>query len=326
MSVVPNKIREFRVAKGLSQSRLAALVGTSQQQIQRIESGVQTTKAWLAISICNVLGVKLNQAFPRIDRPVKAAMKRTKRQDVLDQRGLDEIERAGVDMRNAQWRFVYELRGGTSGFFWVAHAEMERLKEFLHDDDEDLAGEFFVFDSLEFRVAVNPAHILHAQLLFDVGLMNPENRREMEVGPCEVAFHFAPGGKTVGVEMDPDSISMSEGVEQDEDPHRYQLQEMFAYLGINSGFPRLAIVDMDGEENFMRIADVALIVCPLRLVEVDLYAAEDDEDDDEDDDDDDDYFEDMGDDGDGETPEGGSGTRVLPFPAPGQDGDDPAGE
>ena len=46
-----NRMRELREAKKLSQRQLAEQVGTSQQQIQRIETGLQAARIDVAVKI-----------------------------------------------------------------------------------------------------------------------------------------------------------------------------------------------------------------------------------------------------------------------------------
>ena len=57
-------MRELREAKKLSQRQLAELVGTSQQQIQRIEAGLQAARIDVAVKIAEALGGSLADVFP----------------------------------------------------------------------------------------------------------------------------------------------------------------------------------------------------------------------------------------------------------------------
>ena len=51
--VTRNLIRDKRKALGLTQQQLAGMVGTSQQQVQRVEAGAQTVRLDLAVSIAD---------------------------------------------------------------------------------------------------------------------------------------------------------------------------------------------------------------------------------------------------------------------------------
>ncbi|MEC4890959.1 MAG: helix-turn-helix transcriptional regulator [Nitrospira sp.] len=61
-----NRIRVFRQELGLSQKALAANIGTSQQQIQRIEAGTQSVRHDLAIKISAALGAPVATLFPAV--------------------------------------------------------------------------------------------------------------------------------------------------------------------------------------------------------------------------------------------------------------------
>jgi DNA-binding XRE family transcriptional regulator len=63
-----NQISRFRKAQALSQRALAQKVGTSQQQIQRIEAGVQSTDLDLAARIADALSSPLEKVFPELMR------------------------------------------------------------------------------------------------------------------------------------------------------------------------------------------------------------------------------------------------------------------
>lgn len=67
----PNRIRVVREELGLSQQALATKIGTSQQQVQRIEAGMQSVRHDLALKICAALGTPIGKVFPRIDKAVR---------------------------------------------------------------------------------------------------------------------------------------------------------------------------------------------------------------------------------------------------------------
>ena len=66
-----NRIRGFREELGLTQRALAEKIGTSQQQIQRIETGVQSVRHDLALKISAVLGASVGALFPAISEAVQ---------------------------------------------------------------------------------------------------------------------------------------------------------------------------------------------------------------------------------------------------------------
>ena len=72
-----NNIRKYRRELGLSQKDLAEAVGTSQQQIHRIENGLHRVDLVLATQICVKLGKTIKEVFPCVkaiiesDKPIK---------------------------------------------------------------------------------------------------------------------------------------------------------------------------------------------------------------------------------------------------------------
>ena len=61
--ILKNRIREARTEKGLSQARLAAMVGVSRNTISSIETGQYSPTAKLALIIALALDRKLEELF-----------------------------------------------------------------------------------------------------------------------------------------------------------------------------------------------------------------------------------------------------------------------
>lgn len=58
-----NRIKEYRQKLGLSQSKLAELVGTTQNTISSLETGQYSPTAFLSGLICKALGVTWEECF-----------------------------------------------------------------------------------------------------------------------------------------------------------------------------------------------------------------------------------------------------------------------
>lgn len=58
-----NRIKELRKEKGLSQSKLAELAGTTQNTISSLETGQYSPSAYLSGLICMALDVKWEECF-----------------------------------------------------------------------------------------------------------------------------------------------------------------------------------------------------------------------------------------------------------------------
>ena len=61
--VLHNRLREARMEKGLSQSRLAQMVGVSRNTISSIETGQFNPTAKLALVLCIALDRKFEDLF-----------------------------------------------------------------------------------------------------------------------------------------------------------------------------------------------------------------------------------------------------------------------
>lgn len=58
-----NNIKRLRLERGLSQTELAKLAGTTQNTISSLETGQYSPTAYLACLICNALDCKWEECF-----------------------------------------------------------------------------------------------------------------------------------------------------------------------------------------------------------------------------------------------------------------------
>ena len=58
-----NHLKEYRQAKGLTQSQLAEAIGSSKNTISSIETGQFCPTAYLAALLCTELGCKFEELF-----------------------------------------------------------------------------------------------------------------------------------------------------------------------------------------------------------------------------------------------------------------------
>lgn len=61
--LLTNKIREYRIARDLTQSELASLTGVSKNTISAFETGFFCPSAHTALLLCKVLRVKFEDLF-----------------------------------------------------------------------------------------------------------------------------------------------------------------------------------------------------------------------------------------------------------------------
>lgn len=254
-----NRVKAIRLERGLTQSALAALAHTNQQQIQRIEAGVQKANLGLAKDIAGALGVPMEKAFP----PLKAG--RAKPQ------GYQGVEN---DPEVHTLRAVF--RGADEHFFPISSEDKSRLWSALQRENES----FVVFDDGRgFRIALNTSRLALWQFLFDPAMYQIEYEAGGEEG-TQVELYVADAKDAMELDIHPDRVEFD--FEDNQDEESVQLQQLFFSLDGTSGRDAdglIWVVDVDGETVFIRPSEMTLLRVPLWLVEPKLLAAaEDDED------------------------------------------------
>ncbi|MGD9803446.1 MAG: helix-turn-helix transcriptional regulator [Hyphomicrobiaceae bacterium] len=265
-----NNIKKLRSKKGWTQKQLAEAAETSQQQIQRIEAGIQDARFDLAVRICTALGEPMDRVFPATALPLRRARKRVESVGQLfsDGAAQKELEQAGLDMDPAARTFAYRLRGGAEGRFSISGPESARLYLNMQREEED--DGFLVFDAGSRRIAINPKHLIFCHFLFDMPREEPE-----EVDGDKdfaVQIFLSDSAEPLIFNVDPDTSQLDdEGAEDNE----VQLQDLVFNIELDVR-ERFCLTDEDGETAWFRSADVAMISLPLCAVEPKLMASIDD--------------------------------------------------
>lgn len=271
--MVENNIKSLRQKKGMTQRQLAEAAETSQQQIQRIEAGVQEARFDLAARISKALDEPLEQVFPSVALPLRRAGKRLSTPDQLytDDNARSELQAAGFDMHFEARMFKYRIRGGAEGILSVTGPENERLWSAIQETDP--LG-FIIFDAEDRRFALNPKHLIFCQFLFEAPSQTPEIADDDEED-WEIEVHLADGSKPMKFSVWPDS-RRSIGEDEDDDGRSTQLQDMFMFA---EEWPerRLKLTDEDGETAWFLADDVAMFSAPLTAVEPDLLQSDEDD-------------------------------------------------
>ena len=92
--MIQNNIKQLRTQLSITQRELAYMVGTSQQQIQRIETGKVAAKLGIAQAICSALDKPLNIVFPESDQLINDFHKKRRKTDD----DLEAIATSGIEM------------------------------------------------------------------------------------------------------------------------------------------------------------------------------------------------------------------------------------
>jgi transcriptional regulator with XRE-family HTH domain len=259
--MVNNRIAHFRKAQGLTQRALAAKVGTSQQQIQRIEAGVQSARLDLAAKIADALAMRLADVFPKVARSKKAKKAGGDSRDILNE---GEFAVAGIDPDPRHWTIRFFMFDGREFDFEVSGQERHRLESIVSGSDVD----FLVFDSRDKRIAINGNRIAACNIMFDVGVIE---RTDEEDETFNMTVHLVSSKEPVKFGIDPDELTP----EQDENGFSSQLQNLFFYL--DGGGEDLVVWfdDEDGERVYIRANHLLLLEVPLICCEPSLLASSD---------------------------------------------------
>ena len=262
-----NRVQKYRKAKGLSQKQLAELVGTSQQQIQRIENGLITAKLEMAAKLAQALEKPLNTLFPGAGKALKAVEAEMKGGQHLPQNSWADLQETGIDIDPRNWTFLAQMRGHADAFqFEISGRTRSYLWSRIQDERDTPADQvpFAVFDTFDKRIALNLSELIFCQFLFDI-----ESAEESDVQPkerqstAEVYFKGLAG---------PLLIELNAEYRDPDDPENLgQCQHIFFMLTMDpEPTDRYLITDFDGEDTFIRVGDVSIFAAPLDAIEAQL--------------------------------------------------------
>lgn len=254
-----NRVKQFRTELGLSQKKLAELVGTSQQQIQRIETGTVAARLEMATNLSKVLGKPLDIVFPGSGKVLKMLVEEPTR--YTPDEAYEELAKLGVEADPAIWTLMVLLRGHKEPLaLRVAGTERRRLFALMQEEKRD-ANEvsFVVFDTESERIALNLREMLLCHFLFDAPNQLPDVAEEE---PEEMRVYFGGDEKPWHFE-----VSIDEGdPDDDDDPGQFR-HILYMMENYAEKHERYVFEDGDGEVVFLRAGDVALMRVPLRIVE-----------------------------------------------------------
>ena len=256
-----NRISQLRKSRGLTQRALAELAGTSQQQVQRIEAGMQGIRLELATRIANALESQLGDVFPFMEngRRVKGlaasrfALKR------------EQLVEAGIDPDPVVWTAKFFAHDGRVFLYEVASDEKARLQQLVADGDR----RFVVFTSETRQIALNLKKLVATQFLFDP----PSIAEEIKEAPdkLQLVLHPIASKEPIVFDVEPDQKSQEEA----DDDSSSQLQNFFYYLEMDQEEDEVIFFDdLDGESVFVRTTELLAVEVPLVCVQPALRDAE----------------------------------------------------
>ncbi|EMW1015361.1 helix-turn-helix domain-containing protein [Serratia marcescens] len=262
-----NKIKELRTQLSITQRELADMVGTSQQQIQRIETGNVAAKLGLAQAISAVLKKPLSAVFPDSDKLLKKLRNQGSRSD--DE--LENIAANGIEMDGCIWTVKLWLQG-QQDYLLLPISPADKRRFYSHFQESVVPDRefFFVFDSEQHRYALNAREVIFHQFLFDgfTAVPDDEDSDGSEGSYGNVHITMVNGGPVIGLNCEP---------EVSEDDEIDDIGQLNAFFDMLESEPELTeryqLTDIDGEDAFIRIGSVAMVRIDLDALE---YVEEDD--------------------------------------------------
>jgi transcriptional regulator with XRE-family HTH domain len=259
-----NQIRRFRERNGLSQRDLAAVVGTSQQQIQRYETG-SPVKFHMAVALAKALNTALAKLFPESKSVVQQVTKRGDQREALLDPEIDKsFLEAGIEVDPCEWTARVIVRAGDPQrprLYPIHVSDKNRLARYLEWGYEgsieakqsDEEARFFVFDAGDRTVAVNMDHIILWQNCWDPPSMTvlSTTAKKNDEAENEDEFSNAVSVYLVGVRepiifgVDSDN-ALEDELEDEED----ELEEKDSFI---------SFTDQDGEVIHLRVRDIAIL-------------------------------------------------------------------
>lgn len=256
-----NNIKELRLRRKITQHQLAQAICSSQQQIQRIEAGIQSVRVDLAMKICNVLNSTMQEVFPDTELPIARAIKRKTTLNPYENEILAaELARDGFDVDPLLWQFSYRLRGDVEGSLWISGADKKRLSSIIDNTRSSSIAEFIVFDSGNRRYALNIEHLIMARFMFEMPtLAQVEEKNEHEF---DMIIYLANDPKPLKISVAPDYVSANNDTDYEDDA---PLQELLN--GMQELYRKhISFFDADGEEVYFRSTEISMLSLSLSVL------------------------------------------------------------
>ena len=238
-----NQVQTLRKRIGLSQRDLALRARTSQQQVQRIESGLQAPRIGLALRLAHALGHPLEQVFPF---PAPPPPRPPAFADCADEVGLG-------------WALSFRLQGGAAGRLPVAASEIERLRRAI--GATATPNRFIVFASRHHEVALRLDRLSLAQLHSS---LQPDEPAERGFPASQAILFLAGDPMPMIFSPEPDDAAL-EATEPEEDCGACRNQALLAALDLDTfeAGERFALVDArNGETIHVLAQDLACLAMP----------------------------------------------------------------
>lgn len=267
-----NKVQHYRQRMKLSQRRLAELVGTSQQQIQRLETGSAPVRLDIGTQICKALQQPMNVVFPGSANAMKNADNERKRSEFLELDAWKDVRDSGLEPDMRVWTIKIGLRGYEEPLcYGIPSGEKSRLFKEIQKEESAYAEEspFVVFESTERMVAINLRELNYCYFQFEradiaerIALSKEKSNADAGLDATNAMVYSVGGGKPLLLDLLIDEQFDEDGAEMGECRGIfYELQNDF------DNSKKIFLTNSDGETAVIRVGNLALLDIPLLVLE-----------------------------------------------------------
>lgn len=268
-----NNLWKIREQCGCTQKQLASSIKVSIQELQRIESQIQSVRFEIAYRLSQFLQEPIEEIFPTIKK-IPSWKKKKWDLNIYTNHDLSEqLEKVGFDVDTCFHRVNLSLRGGQE----LTHNLCSHNKDLLWGkvQTDTHTGNFVVYDTKTERIALNLNHLIYSHFKFEPVY---DFKEDEELDDKNVSVYFTENKQDLNLSVDPDTEW------DNDDPPEWpdsQLGDLFYYAEMSIGEIDnvIMIKDMDGETAFLPSKEIAMVSVPLIYVESELLNAisEDDE-------------------------------------------------
>jgi transcriptional regulator with XRE-family HTH domain len=271
-----NKIKLFRLSKNLTQKKLAELIGTSQQQIQRIEKGDVATRLDMAAKLCQVLEQPVEKLFPGATKALNKMQNERETSQFVELESWAKVRGAGIEPDHRVWTIKMGIRGYADPFVFLSVPALDKERIFsqiqLEDSSSDQQMAFVVFDSATDRIAVNLSELSYCHFLFDL-----VERQIIKFDECDkndevlaedqddakylAQAYMVGGGDPLVLDLDADESEFDESEEMSQCNGIFYDLENFCEKS-----HRILLEDVNGENVFIRAGNLAILMVSINVL------------------------------------------------------------
>ncbi|MFC3069419.1 helix-turn-helix transcriptional regulator [Phenylobacterium soli] len=247
-----NNVARYRAKAKLSQRALSAMVGVSQQTIQRIEAEAQTVRFETAMALAGALKVGPRTLFPEIGPP--------------NRRG-DHKPDETIDYSGCSHALKIRFAGGLAKYYSVNAATARRVRSALANGVQG----FLAFDTDREAVVVNCGKLLWTTVLSDPGVDVEEHEAVGEaVLDCRLKLYFDGEPDAHEFEVEPDQVDIADDAAERDAELQWLLTTLEA---TGDDQEAMTFVDAEGEEVIFSPGRLTVLEAPLVAVRPKLLAA-----------------------------------------------------